>query len=221
MSTKPKPKITNPIMAQILARYVGADSVGGSPPDAKPADNSTNSNESDWYNMACPRCPWFFDGEKRGLYAVVDAVVNDKGCDMGNKDSDAPDNAHTAGKAADGDSGRLNGDGTPWGDERDALLEGVNDGSAKNSDIIGRPDSHQVPIVRCERPESQECPGESFCVKLLVARDLIRQQAALQRMMAGLAPGVDIAGAGDADRKLTEREKRSLTLRRASKKRGR
>ena len=215
MESKPEMKSkTNPILASILRRYVGVDSVG--------VDNSNKPGGSDWYNMTCPRCPWFVDGEKRGLYANVrdDSSETDATSgDMADYNDAAPDNAPVAGKRDTGDSGRLNGDDTYVDEEWDELLDGLDAKCGNNEDIMGLDDSRRVPIVRCERPETVECLNDSLCVKLIVAGDLIRQQAAVQRMMDDIESHVP--GDNSARRKLTKRAKRSLKLRRASRKRGR
>lgn len=206
MSTEPEmTSKTNPIMGQILARYVGAESVG-----------SGAANGTDWYNMTCPRCPWFIDGAKTGQCVQV----------SGDAPGDAPENAPVAGNDADGDSGRATGDSgradgddTPWDEEWDELLDGVNAECSENEDIIGRDGRQRVPFVQCIRPESAECLNESICVQLIVAGDLIRQQAAVQKMMNDIESHV--RGDNSEQHKLTKRARRSLTLRRASKKRGR
>lgn len=242
MSTEPKIKSTNPIMKQILKRYVGADnigadSVGADSVDGSPLDAEVANNSADWYNMTCPRCPWFVDGERTGQYAMVgddnDAAV----CDMASDSSSAPDNnAPVAGKDADGDSGRAAGDSgrvgdddTPWDEEWDELLDGVDAECDKSDDIIGldEPDDmRRVPIVQCVRPELAECLNNSFCVRLLVASDLIRRQAALTKTMNEMKVDATMcaeyaATGGDAGRKPTQREKRNRKLIKAARKRGR
>ena len=96
---KPKPEMkskTNPILASILKQYVGADSVGADSVISSQTPHEPGGGGSDWYNMTCPYCPWFVDGAKTGLYAVVGGD-KDKACN----------GAPTAGKDANGDSGRV------------------------------------------------------------------------------------------------------------------
>ncbi|KKN75696.1 hypothetical protein LCGC14_0377990 [marine sediment metagenome] len=255
----------NPILANILKRYVSANSVGYNLDDTKQLCTGASCIESvectlsytgrkycthqkssepvtdggddtDWYNMTCPRCPWFVDGVKTGVKTGEYTVVNN---DMASKSSNAPDNAPVARKDADGDSGRPTGDSgcvvgddTPWDEEWDDLLEGVDAKCGSNDAIIGR-GSQRVLTVRCIRPESVECLNESICVQLLVASDLIRQQAAIEetrnKYLLEIAPFV--VGT-DENRKRTmdnvkknvrnkSKLKRSRKLRKAARKRGR
>ncbi len=238
---------TNPILSRILERYVNAESVGAESVGGSAHPEPGVKNETDWYNMTCPRCPWFVDGEQTGQaydYTYVsddtDAAVGDVCGDTAGNYGGAPDNAPVVRKDADGDSGRTPGDSgrvadddTPWDAEWDELLDGVDAKCGNSGDIMGLDDARRVPIVRCERPETQECPGESFCVRLMVAGDLIREQAALEEdalgdagMLADMQELIASRDGGDASasgagKKLTKRARRSLNLRRASKKRGR
>ncbi len=267
---------TNLVMRQILKRYVnaesvGADNVGGLTGESR-EPSAAGSSETDWYNMTCPRCPWFVDGERTRRaydYTVVkdlmtgnggDTAGNDgdtagNGDDMAGNDDDAPDNALVAGNDADGDSGRTTDDDTPNDDTPNdaAISSSGTNGNAKtivNSDLIGRKepdcpivlsenlnigggsyskpgDVRRVPIVRCERPESVECPGDSLCVRLMVAGDLIRQQAAIDEMARDVMTRdlQEFIASSDSidgkDKKLTKRARRSAKLQRASRKRGR
>lgn len=228
----PEPEMTsktNPILASILQRYVGADSVNGSP---LPKSDKPSSN-TDWYNMTCPRCPWFVDGAKTGEYSVITNNVAD---DVASGMPDAPDYTQMAEKDADGDSGRLNSDDMPGDAAMNESLRILNSDSNKNADIIGPKQSNerrQVSTVRCVRPESVECLNDSICVQLIVASDLIRQQAAMIRMrdkhLSEIAPF--IVGT-DENRKRTMNNvkknvrsrstlKRNRKLIKAAKKRGR
>jgi hypothetical protein len=248
----PKPEMTsktNPILASILKRYVGADSVG-----ADIIDAPNKSGGSDWYNMTCPRCPWFVDGAKTGQYAPV-TEKRDPGDSGRVTDDDTPLDA-----TLDAAIGKLNvaqdklaarnakndvkwdellegvdasidaDEETDWIDTDGVNADGVQVGNAdgvyvgEELDIGGGSYSEpggesRLPIVRCERPESQECLNESLCVKLLVAGDLIRQQMAVQRMMNDIESHA--GGDNSVRHKLTKSARRSLKLRRASKKRGR
>ncbi len=235
---------TNPRLSRILKKYVNADGIG--------AEKIGVGSGQDWYNMTCPRCPWVFDGEKHGLYANVSggsadapdytpAVRKDADGDSGRvAGDDTPACAASNGDEVAWDSD-IHGNNdligrkeSPWGDPLtvDELLDGVDasidadeekswvDTDGVDADGVVR----RMPIVRYERPETQECPGESFCVRLMVASDLIKQQAAIAKMQDELLSGLSpCTGVGDNSnqRKLTQREKRSLKLRRASKRRGR
>ncbi len=231
MESKPEmTSDTNPVLSQILKRYVNADSV---------CDSSCQEpgvkNDTDWYNMTCLRCPWFIDGAKTGEYATVSnsTTADDTADDPASDNDAAPDNAQTTEKHDTGDSGRVYSDDSQWDEECDELLDDVDAKCDENDDIIGLNDSdsdlRRVPIIRCERPDTVECLNDSLFVRLLIASGLIREQAALKEAMSELEVTKLVTPTDDVNhmsllkhkQKSTKRTRRSLNLRRASKKRGR
>ena len=243
----PKPGLTsttNPIIAQILSRYIHANSM---PADDRYADKiyadqlnnvdeiceSTKPAENDdnWHNIVCTRCPYFVDGAKTG---------------------NSYDYTYVAEKRDTSDSGRTDGDATHIDAASDRLPDKLNVKDAENNDIIGRTENspwdkewdelldgvdagcdkyqrRRVPIIRCVRPESVECLGESIVIGLIVWRDVIAKQQVLDAMCKRFAH--DIVGT-DENREQTmqivnnnvrsrKTLKRNRKLIKAAKKRGR
>lgn len=172
----------------------------------------SGENDKNWYCMVCPRCPWFVDGEKTGQYTyVVDKRDTGDSGRIGSNDTpwdeeldELLDDVNAKYDENDDIIGRSASDilndaldkvdtrnaknDAEWNDyingkSNIVVGENLNIGGGSYSNV----ERHEVPVVRCIRPEKIECLGESLCVQLIIIGDLLRQQQALEAMQKQFA----------------------------------